>query len=228
VDPDPAPRQKTALSLAERGKQMAERDGFKFLSIKLPHDPALIRGFTEAGFTVAEITAVLEGPVDGREIEDQGRASKATGVVVKASEEEDAAELLTQLGDLFYDGHHLHSQHLPEDFSRRFWRKLAEDGLRNGDPAVFAKDQRQGTAAGFAMAKVSGSEAALTILHVNSEKRGQGLGGLLMRSLLSIIHAKGARTIRTETASWNLPALRAYISQGLTIQAPLIALHWAN
>jgi ribosomal protein S18 acetylase RimI-like enzyme len=146
-------------------------------------------------------------------------------VVLRTIEEEDASDTLSQLGDLFYDGHHLHSPFLPADFSRRLWRRLAEDGLSRGDLGVFAKDVRLGSAVGLAMASLSGSEAALTVLHVNEERRDQGLGGVILKSLFASLYERGGRTIRAETASWNLPALSLYISLGLRPKAPLIALH---
>ena len=227
VDLASASRQKTAWSLAEKGKAQGLRDGCRFLSVKLPHDPALIRGFTEGGFAAAEITPVLEGPLAERRREDLSLEPKLTGIIIRPSDEADAAGLLSQLGDLFYDGHHLHSPFLPEDFLARLWRKLAEEGLRSGDSAVFAADQRQGRAAGFAMAALSGAEAVLSILHVNEQKRNLGLGAMILKNLFAILYEKGARTIRAETASWNLPALSLYISLGLRPRAPLIAMHAA-
>jgi ribosomal protein S18 acetylase RimI-like enzyme len=225
VDLNPVSRQKTALSLAAKGQALASRENFAFLSVKLPHDPALIRGFTEAGFSAAEITTVLEGPIRHEDGEAYGQQPKLSGILIRPSEEEDVSTLLSQLGDLFYDGHHLHSPFLPDDFSRKLWRRLAEDGLSAGDVGIFAKDQRQGAAVGLAMAKLSGADATLTVLHVNEEKRNQGLGQLLLKNLYNVLHEKGGRTIRAETASWNLPALALYINMGLRPLAPLIALH---
>jgi ribosomal protein S18 acetylase RimI-like enzyme len=225
VELDHAQRQRVALSLANRAKALARRDGFAFLSAKLPQDPSLVRGFGEAGFFVAEMTTVLGGPIGEGEGEDPGASPKLAGVSLKSAEEEDVHGLLSQLGDLFYDGHHLHGPFLPEGFARDLWRRLVEDGLSEGQAAVFARDQRQGQALGFAMARLSGDQASLSVLHVNKGRRNQGLGGLILRRLLSVLHGRGGRAIRVETASWNLPALSLYLSFGLRPLAPLVAMH---
>jgi ribosomal protein S18 acetylase RimI-like enzyme len=224
VDADPASRQRLSLNLALKGISLGLREDYRFLSAKLPHDPSMIRGFAEAGFSVAEVTSVLSGPVSAPEISGLSREPDRGAVIVKSAEEEDASELLSRLGDLFYDGHHRHGPFLPEDFSRRLWRALAEKGLREGDLAVFARGEREGTLA-FAMAGLSGEEAVLNILHVNPDKRGQGLGRRVLNELLKELFSKGARRIKAETASWNLPALSLYISLGLRPAAPLMAMH---
>ncbi|MDR2339816.1 MAG: GNAT family N-acetyltransferase [Deltaproteobacteria bacterium] len=225
VDPDQASRQRVAQSLAGKGKALARREGMSFLSAKLPQDPALVRGFCAVGFEFAEASTVLVGPIEKEPMGGTGPKPQTLGVTLRGSEEEDVHTLLSQLGDLFYDGHHLHGPFLPEDFHRKLWRRVAEDGLSAGDVAVFAKDQRQGVALGFAMAKLQGQEATLSILHVNEERRNQGLGGLMMRHLLGVLRDKGASSIRAETAAWNLPALSLYLSLGLRPRAPLVALH---
>jgi ribosomal protein S18 acetylase RimI-like enzyme len=223
VDLDAVSREKTCMSLANKSLTLAKNEDYHFLSVKLPHDPSIIRGFTEEGFVAAEVSTVLKGPIT--ETAPEETLPKLSGVILKDADEVALSNLLNQLGDLFYDGHHLHSPFLPEDFSGKFWNRLTQDGLSRGDMAIFALDHRTGQALGFAMAELSGDDATLTILHVNEEKRNQGLGNLLMRTLLSKLYQKGGRTMRAETASWNLPALALYISFGLKPLAPLIALH---
>ncbi|MDR2406352.1 MAG: GNAT family N-acetyltransferase [Deltaproteobacteria bacterium] len=226
VDLDPISREKTALSLAAKSRVLAKLENYQFLSVKLPHDPSLIRGFTEAGFVTAEISTVLEGPIKPQNKGSENTPTPKLGsVIVKSAEEVDLSSLLNQLGDLFYDGHHLHSPFLPEDFSRKFWNRLTQDGLSRGDIAIFAIDQRNGTALGFAMAELIGDFSILSILHVNEDRRNLGLGSLLMNNLFTRLHQRGGRTIKAETASWNLPALSLYISFGLKPRAPLMALH---
>jgi ribosomal protein S18 acetylase RimI-like enzyme len=75
------------------------------------------------------------------------------------------------------------------------------------------------------MAELSGEGSTLTILHLNEEKRNQGLGNLLMRNLLLKIHQKGGKTMHSEIVSWNLSALALYISFGLKPLAHLMAIY---
>jgi GNAT superfamily N-acetyltransferase len=213
------------MNLANKSKDLSKHNDYHFLSVKLPQDPSLIRGFTEAGFLTAEITTVLKGPITKESNSEYSPPPKLSGIIVKSGEEVELSSLLNHVGDLFYDGHHLHSPYLPEDFARKLWSQLTQDGLSKGDIAVFAKEELHGNAVGFAMAELTGTDATLTILHVNADRRNQGLGALILKNLFFELYEKGGRTIVAETASWNLPALSLYINFGMRPKAPLIALH---
>ncbi|MDR1041277.1 MAG: GNAT family N-acetyltransferase [Deltaproteobacteria bacterium] len=226
VDPDPDARQRKTGVMAAKALELARSRDVRFVSVKTSHDPAVLRGFSDAGFRVAEVTTCLEGPVAPP---DEAQViARPSGVTVRGTDGEDAAAVLDGLGDLFYDGHHLHGPFLPEDFSGRLWRMVAERDLASKDcPSLVAVDTRLGEPVGLAVGTVSGKRAALTILHVSVRRRGQGLGRLLLSSLSALLYEKGARTLAVETASWNLPALKLYVNWGLRHTAPLMALHYA-
>ncbi|MDR1314929.1 MAG: GNAT family N-acetyltransferase [Deltaproteobacteria bacterium] len=226
VDPDPDGRQRKTGTMASKALQIARSRGVKFVSVKTSHDPAVLRGFADVGFRVAEVTTCLEGPIATPE--EPLRPCKIAGVQLKPGGEEDAKAILDHLGDLFYDGHHLHGPFLPEDFSGRLWRMVAERDLASKScPSLVAMDTRLNVPVGLAVGTVSGQRAYLTILHVAESRRGQGLGKLLLSQLSALLYGKGARTLSVETASWNLPALSLYVSVGLKHAAPLMALHHA-
>ncbi|MDR1036253.1 MAG: GNAT family N-acetyltransferase [Deltaproteobacteria bacterium] len=227
VDPDPEARQRKTGYMAEKALEIARARKVRFVSVKTSHDPAVLRGFVDAGFLVAEVSTCLEGPIAGPE--EAGTPPRPVGIQVAPTDGQDAGAVLDGLGDLFYDGHHLHGPFLPEDFSGRLWRMVAERDLASRDcPSLVATDQRTGDPVGLAVGTVSGKRANLTILHVSAARRGQGLGRLLLSSLSSLLHERGARTLAAETASWNLPALSLYVSAGMRHTAPLMALHHAS
>jgi GNAT superfamily N-acetyltransferase len=96
-------------------------------------------------------------------------------------------------------------------------------------PSVFLWDDRQERPVGLALAALTGrSDAALTILHVAEDRRGQGLGRLLLFEIVRSLLKLGASTLAVETASWNLPALSLYQELGLRLRPPLAALHWES
>jgi GNAT superfamily N-acetyltransferase len=226
VDPDPDARQRKTGTMAAKALEIARSRSVKFVSVKTSHDPAALRGFADAGFRVAEVTTCLEGPIG--EPGEVPTAPRAAGVLIRPAGGEIAGAVLDGLGDLFYDGHHLHGPFLPEDFSGRLWRMVAERDLASDDcPSLVAEDQRTGEPVGLAVGTVSGKRANLTILHVTESRRGQGLGKLLLSSLSALLYGRGARTLAAETASWNLPALSLYVSSGMRHTAPLMALHHA-
>ncbi|MDR1164778.1 MAG: GNAT family N-acetyltransferase [Deltaproteobacteria bacterium] len=226
VDPEASSRQEKTFSLATKAKWLAKGLSYRFLSVKSVHDPAIIRGYNEAGFQAAEITTRLGGPIAPADPQSLGTL-KNPGVTLARAQGGEGARLLKGLGDLFYDGHYLHGPSLPPDFSRRLWAKVAEEALTRGDLALFALDPRAGEPVGLALASQNGAEAYLLILHVAEEKRREGLGRFLLLNLLSELWRAGARTLKAETASWNLPALSLYLGVGLKPAASLVALHHA-
>ncbi|MDR2459528.1 MAG: GNAT family N-acetyltransferase [Deltaproteobacteria bacterium] len=224
VDPDPASRQKKTLSLALKARELARKNSFKFLTAKTTHDPAVLRGFMEANFSLAEIITCLAGPIAEMKKKETSK-KKLLGLSIEVPDPQEAQAILEELGDLFYDGHHLHGPYLSGDFSGRLWSKVAERDLKNNNPALVVRDIRQNRSIGIAIAYLVGQEAMLSILHVDESRRGKGIGGELLRELMILLYEKGAISLSAETASWNLPALSLYISLGLRPISPLVALH---
>jgi ribosomal protein S18 acetylase RimI-like enzyme len=225
VDPDPSSRQKKTLSLALKARELAKQSSYNFLTAKTTHDPAVLRGFMDAKFSLAEIITRLAGPIP-ESIKEDDNKKKLGGIVLETPDPQDGPAILEELGDLFYDGHHLHGPFLSGGFAGRLWSKVAARDLKNQNPALVLRDTRQNSFVGIATGYLVGSEAMLSILHVHESRRGRGLGSVLLRELMVKLYEKGARTLSAETASWNLPALSLYISLGLRPVSPLVALHY--
>jgi ribosomal protein S18 acetylase RimI-like enzyme len=147
------------------------------------------------------------------------------GLSLQAPLAPDRPKWLDDLGDLFYDGHHRHGPFLPADFPSKLWREVAIRDMASGSPAVFLWDERQRRPVGLALAGRSGRLASLTILHVTEDRRGQGLGRLLLNEIIRSLVKLGAKELSIETASWNLPALSLYQGLGLKLRPPLAVLH---
>ncbi|MDR2352630.1 MAG: GNAT family N-acetyltransferase [Deltaproteobacteria bacterium] len=226
VDSDSISRQEKTQSLVSKAKELAKLLNYRFLSAKITHDPAVIRGFNSEGFLAAEIITSLEGQISPVILEEITHL-KFPSIELQSSDNVDSSVLLDKLGDLFYDGHYLHSPVLPSDFSKRLWAKVAIAKIEAGNTALFALDQRQKEPVGLALPCLDGEEARLTILHVSESFRNLGLGEYLLKNCLAQVYERGARFLKAETASWNLPALSLYIKVGLKPVAPFVALHYA-
>jgi ribosomal protein S18 acetylase RimI-like enzyme len=230
ADPDPRNREKNTLALSREAARLARGEGTGFLSAKTSHDPALIRGFARAGFEVAEIGACLAGPVvvpaaaEDREGESR-KFFKSAGITVANASETDPGTVVSDLGELFHDGHHLHGPFLPEGFSGKLWSRVLERELGRGAPSLLAFDNRQNRILGIAAADLRGTDATLTVLHVNEERRREGLGRELLLALFRTLADAGAKTMALETSSHNIPAINLYLSLGLKHTAPNITLH---
>jgi GNAT superfamily N-acetyltransferase len=222
MEPDPAERQAKTAVLARKAVS-GETPPF-FMAVKTIHDPAVIRGFEEAGFQTAEISSCLSGPLRKDLIPDFPFV-RHTGLTLKNPGPEEGGRWLDQLGELFYDGHYLHGPCLPADFSAKLWQSVGRQHLAQGHPVLFLWEEYGQRPAAMAMAQVWGSQAHLLALHVTEDRRGEGLGRLVLLEMERLLVRQQVQTLSAETASWNLPALRLYQGLGLSLKAPLITLH---
>jgi ribosomal-protein-alanine N-acetyltransferase len=69
---------------------------------------------------------------------------------------------------------------------------------------------------GFVLARVAGEEAEILTLAVAPEKRGQGLGGALLRAAIIKAQELGAQTLFLEVGADNPSALALYARLGFT------------
>jgi ribosomal protein S18 acetylase RimI-like enzyme len=224
VESDPAERRLGARAIAAKAKAMPANGPKKFLSVKTWEDPAAIGGFLDEGFQVAQFSSRFFGELDPSKVPEFPFLYHS-GLSLRSPPPRERAGWLDSLGDLFYDGHHMHGPFLPSDFSGRLWREVALRDLGRGDPSVFLWDERQDRPVGLALAAREGPQGSLTILHVAEERRGQGLGRLLICEMIRSLIKIGVSTLSIETASWNLPALQLYQSLGLRLKPPLAVLH---
>jgi GNAT superfamily N-acetyltransferase len=221
-EPDPLERQKIALSLAQ--KTLNAASGPEFLAIKAAQDPAVIRGFGQAGFEVAEIGSELSGPILV-ELIPEFPVKRREGLTLKTPKFREGEEWLARLGDLFYDGHYLNGPYLPRDFSGKLWRAVCQGLLSQGQPALFLWEELGQRPVAMALASVAGEEARLVAIHVAADRRGQGLGEVLLLEMARELARRGAKTLTAETSSYNLPALALYGAIGLKTRAPFVTLH---
>ena len=182
-----------------------------------------MRGFLAEGFLLAEIGSCLKGPVS--EEKDLQPLPKMSGLQIVPADTLKAEAIMAELGELFYDGHHLHCPLLPEGFSKDLWRRVLIRDIKAGKPALILSDLRGKRAAGLALADIQGPDATLSAISVGEEHRGRGLGKALLKNMMPLLHRKGARTLSAETASYNIPALSLYLSSGLRPASPKVALH---
>jgi ribosomal protein S18 acetylase RimI-like enzyme len=222
VEPDQAERQRKTAILAQKAKDF--EPGQEFFAVKASHDPAIVRGFAQAGFQVAEIGASLSGSIAG-DLWPEFPFTRREGLSLKIPGPRDGEKWLSQLGDLFYDGHYLHGPYLPSDLSAKLWRAVCLSHFSQNQPSLFLWEDFGQRPVAVALASVSGEEARLVALHVTEGRRGQGLGRALLLEMERVLAGLKAKTLTVETSSYNLPALALYQSVGLKAQAPFITLH---
>jgi ribosomal protein S18 acetylase RimI-like enzyme len=222
MEPDHHERQRKTVLLAQKAKDV--EPGPEFVAVKAIHDPAIIRGFCQAGFQVAEISALLSGPLKV-ELLPEFPFVRHAGLSLRTPGPGEGEKWLTQLGELFYDGHYLHGPYLPADFSAKLWRAVAQSHFSQSQPALFLWEEPSQRPVAMALATVNGQEASLLALVVAEDRRSQGLGRVLLLELVRELTSQGVQSLAVETASYNLPALALYQGLGLSVRAPLIALH---
>ncbi|MDR0550065.1 MAG: GNAT family N-acetyltransferase [Deltaproteobacteria bacterium] len=221
-EPDQAERQRKTAALAQ--KALALSAGPEFMALKTSHDPAIIRGFNEAGFVVAEIGAEMAGPLL-IDLIPEFPFTRREGLTLKSPGPREGEKWLNQLGELFYDGHYLHGPYLPRDFAAKLWRAVSLSHLSQSQPALFLWEEFGQRPVAVALATTTGQEARLLAIHVALDRRGQGLGRLLLLELTRMLADQGVTTLVAETSSYNLPAIALYQSLGLKAQSPVITLH---
>jgi GNAT superfamily N-acetyltransferase len=225
VEPDPQERFQSTKIIAAKAKELAKVGTQVFLSIKTWHDPAIIRGLSAEGFQVASITSRLTGPIETHHFTEYPFLHHS-GLALVKPDLPDFERWLDELGPLFYDGHHLHGPYLEAAFQQKLWREVALREIKRKQPALFLLEERSQRPIGLAMAGLEDSNSSvLTILHIAEDRRGEGLGRLLIKELFRLLHSISIKEIAVETACFNLPALGLYQSLGLKPQAPLIAFH---
>jgi ribosomal protein S18 acetylase RimI-like enzyme len=218
-------RESGAALLAALARARARERGDRLVTLKTGLDPAILRGLLAGGFVLAETVTVLKldlarpfappaGPPPGFSWLERGG--------------EEAAALVEDLGDFFYDGHLRHDSRPGPEAARLIWRRTALDDLAGAaaETAVLW-DCAGRRCAGLATARLAGRQAALSILALAGPYRGLGLGRPLLAELLGRLRGR-ADGLRVETAAYNLPALALYQALGFAPAPPLAALHLHN
>jgi [ribosomal protein S18]-alanine N-acetyltransferase len=98
---------------------------------------------------------------------------------------------------------------------RVFWSELAQVDTRHYVVAV--EDGGGGpdvTVVGYAGLAVYADEAHVLTLGVRGDRRGRGVGALLLRDLLDHAQARGVRRVLLEVRAGNVPAERLYARHG--------------
>ncbi len=232
---DQREREERVRKLARQAVALAEAQDRRLITVKTFHDPAVLRGFLAENFVLAEILASLQGPVDRTpEGPGGGRDEEVPLTVPPAGflflEAEDlpglAGDVVTGLGDFFYDGHFRHDPDPGPEVARRLWTRIAHDDLAGrADPAVVLWDRKKDRVVGLATACLAGREARLSILAVAAPYQRRGWGRLILAEMFNRLQGRAVQ-LKVETASYNLPALGLYQSLGLRPAPPLAALHY--
>lgn len=218
-------RETRVRRLARLAVEVGRGDERLLMTVKTAHDPAVLRGFMAEDFVLAEIGASLTGPVPA---EDISLDRPANFLFLEKGDLPDLVdEIVTGLGDFFYDGHFRHDSSPGPEAARRLWSLILKNDLTGeADPVTVVWDRKKDRVAGLTTVRLSGRAARLNIMAVVSSYQGRGLGTLILGETLNRLRALGAETLAVETASYNLPALSLYQSLGLKPTTPLAALHY--
>lgn len=221
---DQREREERVRKLARLAVMTGRTADHRMITVKTFHDPAVLRGFLAENFVLAEIGASLSGPVPEENIP----LRLPSGFLFPEPEDlvELAGEVVSGLGDFFYDGHYRHDPVPGPEESRRLWSRVAKADLSGeADPAVVLWDRNKDRPAGLVTVHLDGPEARLNIMALGVAYRGRGLGRMILGEVFNRLQGR-AKVLKVETASYNLPALKLYQSAGLSHTAPLAALHY--
>jgi GNAT superfamily N-acetyltransferase len=225
-------RQAKAARLAALAVSLARGRGDRLVTLKTGQDPAALRGLLAGGLVLAEFLTVLAldlAPNSDGSVKPQ--AGPPPGFIWLERGREEAASLVENLGDFFYDGHLRHDTRPGPEAARRIWRQAALNDLAGAaDETVILWDSVGHRGAGLATASLGApnigdrKEAVLSILALAEPYRGLGLGRPLLSELIRRLIGRAGR-LKAETAAYNLPALALYQALGFTPAPPLVALH---
>jgi ribosomal protein S18 acetylase RimI-like enzyme len=217
-------RESASARLAGLAAARARVRGDRLVTINTGLDPAVLRGFIAAGFTLAEVAATLICELPGP-TENPAALPPGFAWLERDRVRGEAAALVEVLGDFFYDGHLRHDPKPGPEAARLIWRQTALGDLSGAaDEAVALWDCGRNRGAGLATARLTGREAGLSILALAEPYRGRGLGRPLLGELKSRLEGR-ANLLRAETAAYNLPALALYQALGFKPGPPLAVFH---
>lgn len=225
---DQKEREKRAKKLADQTAWMAKKMRHRLVTAKIFHDPAVLRGFLAANFTLAEIGVSLSGTIAEMGISEVGSTLVCPSdfaFLEPGQAAEVASEVVKSLENFFYDGHFLHHPFPGPEASLKLWSQVLLDDLNGqADPVILLWDLGQDRVAGVATVRSNGRVALLNIMTVANPYRKKGLGRLIMQETLHRLAGRSTE-LQVETASYNLAALKLYQNSGLNHIAPLVALH---
>lgn len=106
----------------------------------------------------------------------------------------------------------IHSLSFDDAWSGATFRRIL---ATRGTCGIAARHDRRWTVSGFALLRLAAEECELLTIAVAPERRGAGVGTLLLRAALGQARERGARKFFLEVADDNHIARRLYRSHGL-------------
>ncbi|MEW6263511.1 MAG: GNAT family N-acetyltransferase [Thermodesulfobacteriota bacterium] len=221
---DNARRRAGADEVLDQVMAWCREQGVRFIVGKVAGpDPAMVQALESHGFYLTDTQVALsrrDQPIPDS-IPPRGFSF--------ADETADPRETARAFHRLFYDGRFHHDPRLDVEKADQLWEEAIFSQLqgRSRDMILLAEDGRP---VGLSVVQ-SGGEASngtragcLFIFGLREEYRGQGLGRILLRETLRRITGK-YRRLDLETSTFNLPALKLYMSHGFKWERIKLSLH---
>lgn len=111
---------------------------------------------------------------------------------------------------------------LDTNFKLNDFHRLYKIWIDNSVSRKIANDvliyEQEGQAIGFVTYKISGKNATIGLIAVDSNSQGKGIGGKLVNHLESVLHQKAIESLIIPTQLTNLQACNFYKKQGYSIE----------
>ena len=203
------------LSVLQDTLKKAKKDGFAYLTCRLPaQDAVLIRLLESNGFYLTDIGVTLETAT--RRYFQQGKQARpAKQNAIKAATLEDIPALQKYITSLFPESRFYNDPFFPREDADRLYRAWIENSVRGEAAGIVF--HIPGT--GFISCRKAGKHAGqIVLIGVKKGFRGKGCGTALMSEAMKWFRRERSMTVTVRTQLKNIKALNFYIRFGFSVR----------
>lgn len=214
-------RQDNAARVISDLLDWSKAQGIQFIAAKIPADPALAQALELQGFYLTDTAMGFTR----QGTDNLSRPELPNGFAFQENPD-DAETIAAAFSQLFWDGRFHHDPEIATTTADRLWQEAVKNQL-SGEAdfslLLTCQDQPAGL---VTIAKTSdgGDHGCLFIVGLREPHRHKGLGGILLTEAIHLA-SNSFGQLEVETSTYNLPAIRLYLSVGFKPVEARVSFH---